>query len=129
MNQDQEKDKIIDDFNSTALTLAQSIAIVCPNSIIGRNISVINIALNNKINKNKFIDIFTTKVLIYKKEIMSGDENYFLNKSYDDTGVETSNIFEFKDIWTKLNDNNKKTIIQYMQILCLLSERYLSFYI
>jgi hypothetical protein len=126
---DQEKEKIINDFNSTALTLAQSIAIVCPTSIIGRNISIISTAINNKNNRTKFIDIFTTKVLIYKSEIMAGDENYFLNKSYDDIGYDTSNIFEFKDIWTKLNKNNKNTIIQYMQILCMLSEKYLSFYI
>jgi hypothetical protein len=118
---------IINDFNSTALTLINVIAMVCPKSTIGRNQSDIEKAIKNKQNRTKFIDIFVSKVLIYKDKIMSGNDSFFLTKEYDsdlDSNDHVSYVFEFKDVWQQLNRRNKDTVIQYMQILCLLSEQY-----
>lgn len=116
----------VDDFNNTAIDLCNNVALVCPTSIIGRNITDICKILRGKTNKNKFIDMFVLHVLEDKDEIMNGNEDYFLKKSYEkEVGSEhTSSIFEFKDIWGKLDRNSKNIIIQYMQVLCLLADGY-----
>lgn len=116
----------ITDFNNTAIDLCKNIAIICPTSIIGRNISDVCKVLNSRTNKNKFIDMFVLHVLADKDEIMKGNDKYFLNKTYEkEFGNEhMTSIFEFKDIWVKLSSDQKAIIIQYMQILCMLADAY-----
>lgn len=123
--------QVVDDFNRTVIDLCNSVAAVCPTSIVGRNIKDITKAVKNRQNRTKFIDIFVAKVLVYKDKIMAGDESYFLNKSYDedlDGQDYGSSVFEFKDIWSGLKQDNKNLVIQYMQILCLLAENYFAEY-
>ena len=116
----------ISDFNKTAIDLCKNIALICPTSLIGRNVDDVCKVLNSKTNKNKFIDMFVLHVLSDKDEIMNGNDKYFLNKSYEkEFGNEhMSSIFEFKDIWLKLSSQEKSIIIQYMQILCMLADAY-----
>lgn len=119
-------DQFIYDFNNTACDLCDNIALACPTSLIGRNIKEVKKALQSKMNKNKFIDMFVLNVLVHKNEIMAGNDSFFLKKSYDNEIDKqySSSIFEFKDIWVKLSPQNKNVIIQYMQILCMLAEEY-----
>jgi hypothetical protein len=125
-----EINQIVNDFNSTLLDLVQNISDVCPDTIIADNKTIIKNTLLKGKNKRKAIDTFVAKVLIYKPQIDSGNEDFFLNKSYDSDlkGVDTGNnisgkIFEFKSIWKNLKRENKDFVIQYMQILCLLAQR------
>ena len=118
---------IIDDFNNLLLDLVRNIADICPSSIIGANVKDIERELKNDANRNKFIDIFVAKVLQYKSEIDNGDENFFLNKTYENefgSNGMLSRVFEFKSIWTKLNNTNKALVKQYMQLLCELAQNY-----
>lgn len=119
--------QLLCDFNSTLLDLANNIADICPNSIIGNNISYIkNILKNSK--DDKFIGMFIIKVLPYKKQIDEGDENFFMNKSYEkdleNTDNSISQVFEIKNIWTTLSIENKNIVKQYFQILCGLAQNY-----
>ena len=120
--------QIITEFNSVLLDMIKNIASVCPNSIVGRNIGDIEKTLKTASSKQKIIETFITKVLPYKSKIDNGDEDFFLKKDYsnDFDGNDTwgSKVFEFKNIWTQLNNNNKNIIIQYMQVLCELSQEY-----
>lgn len=121
-------EQTVADFNSVLLDLCRNLAEVCPNSIIGQNIGFVEGALTTSKNKTKFIDIFVNKVLQYKDKIDNGDEEFFLKKSYDDD-IESDNtlmnkVFEFKSIWIDLKRENKELVIQYMQILCELSQNY-----
>jgi hypothetical protein len=121
-------EQTVADFNSVFLDLCRNLAEVCPNSIIGQNINLVEGAVANPKNKTKFIDIFVNKVLQYKDKIDNSDEEFFLRKSYDDD-VESDNslmnkVFEFKSIWMDLKKENKELVIQYMQILCELSQNY-----
>ncbi len=124
-------EQLVTDFNSTLLSFVESLAEVCPDTIIADNKSTIKNMVNKKENKRKVIDIFVAKVLIYKPRIDAGDERFFLEKSYDDDvkGVDGGNmvsgrIFEFKNIWKNLKKENKDFVIQYMQLLCLLAQNY-----
>ena len=127
-------DQIVADFNTTLKDLALNIANVCPTSLIGSNIRLIQNAIDNPKNKTKFIDIFVQRVLIYKSQIDNGEEDFFLGKSYQDIiDRQTTNddkkdilerIFEFKELWKTLNKMNKNIVIQYMQLLSMLAEQY-----
>lgn len=128
-------DQTVDDFNNLLLMLLKNIASVCPDSIIGRNIKDIDKTFKSAlpVNKSKFMDIFIAKVLQYKPQIDSGNEDFFLKKkSYDDDLKDISDgqeswadtVFEFKTVWTQLKRENKDLVIQYMKILCELAQNY-----
>lgn len=132
---DNEIVVIINDFNQTILSLAQNIAYVCPNSIVGNNIKDIEKAFKKRENFTKFIDIFCIKVLKYKKEIDDGKDSFFMGKDYKDdlkdngvTDDEISSqldiVISIKSIWSQLKRDNKDIVIQNMQILCELAQIY-----
>ena len=125
-------EQTIIDFNITLLDLGLNLAHVCPNSIIGHNIKDVEKLIKNPKNKIKFIEIFVAKVLRYKSDIDSGNEDFFLHKSYDsdldkDNSL-ISKVFEFKNIWVQLKQENKDLVKQYMQILCELAQNYFLYY-
>jgi len=119
---------IIQDFNNIIIDLANQLTVICPNSLIANNIDLLKKIINNNSTKNKIIEIFIAYVLPYKKQIDMGDEIFFLNNSFDkETNGQNawvSKIFEFKNIWKELKNENKTYVIQYMQILCKLAQEY-----
>ncbi|CAH6421751.1 Hypothetical protein KVN_LOCUS437 [uncultured virus] len=121
-------DGIVNDFNNLLLTFVKNLSLVCPNSFIATNGKLIERSMLKTENRLKFIEVFIAKILQYKKEIQSGNEEFFLNKSYDDDLDGDKNlvnkVFEFKTIWEKLNNENKQIVKQYMSLLCELSETY-----
>jgi hypothetical protein len=119
--------KIVSEFNTVFFDFIKNIAQICPSSIIGRNMTEIEKAFRNMPKKNSFIDAFVAKVLPYKSQIDRGDEEFFLKKDYSndlENASWGSKVFEFKNIWTKLKQENKEIVIQYMQGLCLLAQEY-----
>lgn len=121
------EDQLIADFTSTLCDLVYNVSKIAPNSTVGKNISTINGVLKNPDNRKTSIEMFISKVLIYKEEIIKGNDDFFLNKSYNDEldqyGL-TDSVFEFKDIWNDLSKKNKGMIKKYMHILCMLAEEY-----
>jgi hypothetical protein len=79
-------------------------------------------------NPKKIVDIFVQYILKYKQQIDSGDENFFMSKTYDNEIDDDmiNKVFEFKTLWKQLNDDNKGVVIQYMQCLCQLSLNYVN---
>jgi len=125
-------DQLVSDFNTYLKDLINQVADICPNSVIGRNITDVNKYISKPEHRDKFIVWFILKILQYKDEIDQGNEDFFLkkikNKDYKDEleGNEsmTDQIFEFGSIWNTLKRENKDVIIQYMQILCELAQAY-----
>lgn len=120
--------EIINDFNSTLKDLVTNLAYICPDSIIAQYENDAIKYINNPKYYNSFIDNFVAHVLQYKPQIMEGNDDFFLGKTYEEFNSHDSSymneIFKFKDIWTRISKNNKEIIIQYMQILCQLAEDY-----
>jgi len=129
--------KIICDFNSLFYQLATQVSILCPKTFICKNIDVLEQIIKN--DPEKVISLFTKYVLKYKQPIDRGDDDFFLNNPFDieiqrlDRAKAKSleynvvkRIFEFKEIWKKQRQDNKDTIVQYMQFLCQLSLKYLN---
>jgi hypothetical protein len=123
-----DKLQIIQDFNNMIIDLANQLTQLCPNSIIANNIN--NITDIIKRYPKKVIDLFVIYVLKYKQQIDSGDENFFMNKTYDDDLKDHNHlinkIFEFKNIWSQLNKQNRLVVQQYMQYLCQLALEYIN---
>ncbi|AYV82175.1 MAG: hypothetical protein Homavirus13_4 [Homavirus sp.] len=123
-----EVNQIVVEFNSVFLDFIRNIAVVCPNSIVGRNMIDIEKSFKNMPKKNSFIDAFVAKVLPYKSQIDEGNEDFFIKKDYssDLDGNESwgSKVFEFKNIWSQFKKENKTIVIQYMQALCELAQEY-----
>ena len=122
-----KKDQLVKDFTSTSMDLVSNVTKIAPKSTVGKNYSTIKGILKDHDNQQKAIEMFVAKVLIYKEQIMKGDDEFFLNKSYNEDLDEyemTDSVFEFKDIWKELNKKNKSMIKKYMQLLCMLGEEY-----
>jgi hypothetical protein len=119
-------EQLLTDFNTLLLDLIQNIADVCPDSIVCIHKKTIERELKRYENRTKFIDGFVGRVLQYKSKIDEGDETFFMHKSYDDdvTPDLSHQVFEFKSIWSKLKKENKEFVIQYMQLLCELAQKY-----
>lgn len=121
-------DAIRGDFNIMIIDLATQIANVCPTSIIGTNLNVLKNLVKTK--PETIIDIFVQKVLKYKPQIDDGDESFFMNNSFssetDGADDKVAKVFEFKNIWKQLNNQNKDIVKQYMKYLCQLALAYLN---
>jgi hypothetical protein len=117
----------VKNFNNTLLSLAGQLSIICPNTIISSNVSTIETIIKNF--PEKIIEQFVIHILPDKQRIDDEDENYFLNKSYDNITKNkesiVDDIFQFKSIWKQLTKNNKKMVINYMKCLCYFSQIYL----
>lgn len=128
------KQELVNDFNVIFLDMANNIAVMCPSSVIGKNITDINKAFERLCpkNKTKFIDGFVLKVLKYKRHIDNEDEEYFFKEIEKDeiknrTDLKTNDIdlFELKNIWCKFTQDNKNLIFQYLQSLCAIGNEYI----
>ena len=132
------KEEYVLSFNETLTDFLLNLAKIIPNSLIGKNIDDIEKAINDPINMYKFIDVFVARVLKFKPQIDSilnenmeidkKNEEFFLRSDYshesDGDSSIINKIFEFKNLWKRFDKNNKIVIIQYLQILCELSQEY-----
>lgn len=122
---------LIKNFNSYSSTLIVFIADVNPTDTIKFYRDEI-LKLESK-QSNIIIDTFVLNALQYEDQILQGDDDFFLNQTFDDITSKNENsdnlilkIFEFKNIWKKINDNNKTHIKNYMKILCQIARVYVN---
>jgi hypothetical protein len=117
--------KTINDFNSVTFTLMDFISKLSSESVIANNLPMIKQCVNA--NPLFVMEFFIEYVVKYKKEIMEGNEKFFLENSYAETGGDTdalSKILDLKKLWVKLNQTNKQNIINYMKCLCIKTLQY-----
>ena len=89
---------------------------------------MIKYTITNSKDEDRFIGLFVTNVLKYKKFIDEENEQFFTEKSYKEDINNNKNvvghIFQLKDVWDILSEENKKIIFKYMQILCCMAQEY-----
>ena len=82
----------------------------------------------NKTNSTKVLEQFVIYGLPQKEKIMASDENYFLGKNYsDDLDNDEDSMMKalkIKDTWKTFDDNTKKCIFEYLQVMVHYSEDY-----
>ncbi len=80
-------------------------------------------------NSNIVIEYFVTFVYPHKTEIMSSNENFFLNGGGQEELKDNSGL-KFRDnirnLWIKeMSDENKEIIWKYFKMFIILSEKYI----
>jgi hypothetical protein len=118
-------ENIENDFKDLIIDFIYNLSKICPNSSISNNIIIIDKFIKNE--PIKIIELFIKYVLKYKKYIDNEDENFFLSNCYSEDIKDNNDfvkVFEFKNIWKNLDNNDKKNIMKYMKYLCDLSYNY-----
>lgn len=120
-------DTTVKDFNDMFVDMVNQISEICPDSLISTGKDEINIIIGK--SPEKIIDLFCQYVLPYKKQIDSGNDDFFMQKDFssDQVGGDSvvKNIFVFKKLWKQINSDNRCVIKQYMKYLCALALKYL----
>jgi hypothetical protein len=117
--------ELITEFNDKLLVLIEGLAKATNKKLIINNFGLLKRIINK--NPNRPIENFIFYMLPHKPEIDSENENFFLTYEIKTKNLNSSfmkNIFEFKNIWYKLNDENKSTVKNYMKYLCSISQEY-----
>lgn len=125
-----QKQDLVSSFNNICLNMANYIASKFPKSQIGMHISLIRTFIDCKPSEviARFIQRLYS-VDIYIQSIKNKDENFFLNHTYDELkGHKWSddNMFEFKDLWFRLEDESKELIKESMLLLVEHTEKYIT---
>ena len=122
------KEEVIRDFNSTLLDFLEAFASLCPTSIAATNTDLIKHVIEKPGKEHIPIDQFTYYVLKYKPQIDANNESFFVNNTYEEEAKEVQGLLmvvnELKGIWKGLQEENKKRVFEYMQVLCFFSEQY-----
>ena len=116
-------------FNLTIDNLVNDIILVFPNY---EYLKVFREKFNLliKYNVRKPIEFFKDSVYSFKEQIISKDEDFFINKDYNedvqqlqyDSKWSLDQVLNLKELWTKLNDENKEVIWTYFSVLIKLIE-------
>ena len=119
-------EELIMDFNNEVANFANVVSALCPTSMISNNIDYFHIVV--KKYPNFIIDQFSIHVLQYKEMIDSQNEDFFLKSEFAKETKGDANIinqvFEMKNVWKVLSDENKKGVFLIMQVLCYYAEQY-----
>jgi hypothetical protein len=114
------------EFNQTLFDLASQLKTLCPYSFVAKNLSVLEILL--KTEPSKVIDLFTLRALKYKTQFDSGNDSFFLNGNFsadvDGDSAVVGKIFELKESWKSLSNDNRSIVRQYLKYLFDLSDEY-----
>jgi len=117
---------LIKNFNSYCVTLSTFISTISPNETMKMYKDEV-VKLDKK-QSTVIIDTFVLNALKYESQILEGNEAFFLGESFEEITNDDENmilkVFEFKNIWRKVNNSNKTQIKNYMKILCRIARAY-----
>lgn len=128
-NLKNKKKDIIESFNQIALNMILHLAKEFKDSSFGKNITMIKNFFRFK--PNEIIILYLENIYAnddYRKQIKAGNEQFFMQQTYNEvknTGNE-SHIFEFKDIWYKMNNGTKSIVKDSMGMLVDHCELYIN---
>ena len=123
-----KKNDLIESFNKILLNMVTHLVNEFKDSIFCKNKTLIKNFF--KFKPGEIIIIFLEKVYSYdeyRQKIKDGNERFFMEQTYDDAknaGYETR-IFEFKDIWLRMNSHTKQITKESMAMLIRQCELYL----
>jgi len=123
-----KKSDLIESFNKIAINMIIHLGNNFKDSLFCKN----RIMLKNffKFKPNDVIAYFVYYIYSYddfRKKIRDGDDKFFMEQTYDDAknkGYEVR-IFEFKDIWIRMDDNSKRIVKESMKMMMDHAELYL----
>lgn len=105
------KKEVQDSFNKIILNMCNHLAKKYPQTYFGIYYDTVVKFITER--PNEPIAYFIKYVYSndeYREKIIAQDDSYFMGQSYEDVPQDTVKIFEIKDLWTSLDDTNKKLI-------------------
>ena len=122
--------KIEKTFNKASAGLVSYLSNTCPKSYFAQNEQMIHDLIKKK--PEEPIAYFTKFVYRddeYREKLLDGDEDFFMEHSWDDIpNMEEQiikKIFDFKELWVELNKEDKNTIKGIMKGFIVLCEKYI----
>lgn len=117
---------IIDEFKKISIELLDIVIDMSKNHLL--------VSFRQKIideilkNPKKIIDTFVINAYLnnnatYRRELIIGNENFFLNADYGSNEDTLGYIFQFKTFWGKLNEKEKILLKTYLITLCCYSDK------
>lgn len=124
---DKKKHEIKEKFNKFALNMCTYLGTLHPDSHFGKYKDTIKEFFNKR--PEEPIAMFLEQVYTnqtYLENIKKGNDDFFLNADYSNhKDVETNQIFEFKNLWKKLNADGKDSVKKTMKLLINCTDTYL----
>jgi hypothetical protein len=124
---DTKKHEIKEKFNKFALNMCKYLGTLHPDTHFGKYKDTINEFFNSR--PEEPIALFLEQVYAnqtYLDNIKKGNDDFFVNADYSQhKDVHTSQIFEFKNLWTRLNSEGRDSIKKTMKLLIVCTETYL----
>jgi len=125
----------VEEFKVLLIEFTKYIEKLANNKTLTDHLATIITMINN--NPSQVVDMFIDKCYLnsetaqpdkFRKEIILGNEDFFMNSQYDDTnsvnGINViKEIFEFKNFWKKLNYDTKNYIKNFLLTLCYYADR------
>lgn len=128
-NLKSKKNDLIESFNKIAINMITHLGNEFKDSIFHKNKTMIKNFF--KFKPNDVIVMFIYYVYSYdeyRQKIKNGDEKFFMEQSYNDAknaGYEIR-IFEFKDIWLRMDEKCKLIVKDSMRMMIEHCELYVS---
>lgn len=121
-------DNLIDEFNNTGNMCVDFILSITDDS----DLRFYKKAMDNIIiaDKSKGIEQFIIYCLPHEKYVYNEDEEYFINMNskemkVDDNSQNLFHILKLRTYFTKLDNDVKKLIFEYLKLMCSFSKEYL----
>jgi hypothetical protein len=131
-----ENTTTIEQFRELIIQLTEDLSNVSGEQMLIQYKKLIIDTINS--NPKKIIDNFILEAYnknngLFRKQIVSQNEEFFMKKSFDEFTGNDKNIidklFQFKSFWSKLSEDNKLVIKCYLVALCSYADtRYINFY-
>jgi hypothetical protein len=128
---DLTREDCVSYFNQNTHQLSDLVKMLIPTSFIAQHYVRVKQLLDSRVReeREKMIGLFVLYVLPkYRDQVIEGNDDFFMKYSFtEDSQGDSwvlSKIFEFKDIWSKLDSDNKQTVKDLLKIMCLLAEQY-----
>lgn len=85
---------------------------------------IIRVFLEDQVPVSVVADTFVERILPHRGMINNRDEVFFLENNHIFDMVDTGKVIHFKDIWKRLDDDDKDAIWKWFDTLCTIVEAY-----
>lgn len=117
---------IIEEFKKISIELLDIVIDMSKNHLlVSHRQKIVSTITENpkKIIDTFVIDAYLNNNAIYRRELITGNEDFFLNTDYGLNKDTLGYMFQFKTFWGKLNEKEKMLLKTYLITLCCYSDK------
>jgi hypothetical protein len=127
--QEHQKILLIKEFKTQLVTFLDELIDQFPQE---GDLILIRIFIKDQIPMTDVLGRYQRDILPYEYKVKNREEKFFLEHPflYSNTPIGTEKVNHFKDLWTKniLDDNDKETIWQWMDVFNFIARKYVDLF-